>query len=86
MDTELVRDLITEVLQEKVATMLGYPKPEEKIAPPAQEVSQKNFNMWPVTNNTINKQQEFITHYLKTKLPKQKNFKNPGLFFWSCIV
>jgi hypothetical protein len=51
VDTELVRDLITEVLQEKVATMLGYPKPEEKIAPPAQEVSQKKFNMWSVAGN-----------------------------------
>lgn len=39
VDTELVRNLIMEVLQEKVATMLGFPKPQEHVpAPDTQEV------------------------------------------------
>lgn len=36
LDAELVRNLITEVLQEKVAAMLGYPKPQNP--PKTQEV------------------------------------------------
>ena len=38
VDTELVRNLIMDVLQEKVTTMLGYPKPQKHTPPETQEV------------------------------------------------
>ncbi|CAB4016296.1 TALPID3 -like [Paramuricea clavata] len=37
VDTELVRNLIMDVLQEKVTTMLGYPKPQKHTPPETQE-------------------------------------------------
>ena len=39
VDTDLVRNLIMEVLQEKVSSMLGYPKPQEEIPAETREVN-----------------------------------------------
>ena len=38
VDNELVRNLILEVLKEKVATVLGYPKPERDPSLPPEQV------------------------------------------------
>ena len=39
VDADLVRNLIMEVLQEKVSSMVGYPKPQEQKPAETQEVN-----------------------------------------------